>query len=73
MNELPDKNAYLAMYAFLESYFQRTRSEDVAALLADIGLLQHGGPAASAVTHEWREALERVAAGKVDGKRRLFR
>ena len=73
MTELPDRNAYLAMYAFLETYFERTRSEDVAALLADIGLLAHGGPADSAVIIEWRDALARVAEGRVDGKRRLYR
>ena len=32
MSELPDKKAYLAMYAFLESYFERTGSEDVRAI-----------------------------------------
>ena len=73
MSELPDKKAYLAMYAFLESYFERTGSEDVAVLLADIGLLAHGGPADSAVLHEWKEALARVTAGQVDAKRRLYR
>ena len=73
MIELPQKDAYLSMVAFLETYFERTRSEDVAALLADIGLLAHGGPADSAVLHEWREAVQRVAEGKVDGKRRLYR
>ena len=73
MSELPEKSAYLAMVAFLETYYERTRSEDVAALLADIGLLAHGGPADPAISHEWGEAVRRVAAGKVDGKRRLYR
>ena len=73
MTELPEKSAYLTMIAFLETYYERTRSEDVATLLADIGLLAHGGPADPAVLHEWREAVERVAAGRVDGKRRLYR
>lgn len=73
MTELPHKDAYLAMYAFLETYYERTRSEDVAALLADIGLLAHGGPADSAVLIEWRDALDRVAAGRIDAKRRLYR
>lgn len=70
---LPEKDAYLCMYAFLESCFERTRSEDIAALLADIGLLAHGGPADPAVRIDWQEAVARVKRGEVEAKRRLYR
>ncbi|MCP3703209.1 MAG: hypothetical protein GY954_09815 [Alteromonas sp.] len=68
MNEyhLTEKQAFLAMYAFLDDYYQQTGSDDIGGLLGSMSLLEDGGPADPAVTKEWHEAIQQVLGGKVN-------
>lgn len=62
---LTASQAYLAMFAFLESQFRRNRSEELAALLGSLSLLPDGRPVDTAVSSEWRAAVEAARSGKV--------
>jgi hypothetical protein len=65
---LTKKEAYLAMYAFLEDYYSRDKNDELANLLSDLSLLEDGGTADSAIEDDWNDALERVFQGKVDAR-----
>jgi hypothetical protein len=62
MKHLNEKQAYLAMCKFLESYQSRTGSADIAALLGDVqvGLFQDGDPADPASWPDWLMAVKQV-------------
>lgn len=59
------QQAYLAMFAFLESQFQSTGSGDIGALLGALSQMPDGSPADPAHQHEWAVAIEAALAGKV--------
>jgi hypothetical protein len=69
-NLSPDQ-AYLAMFAFLQSYWERGRSEDIAGLLGSMSLLEDGSPADPALASDWKDAIRLAAGGRVDSKARL--
>jgi hypothetical protein len=71
MSDLTEKEAYLAMFAFLEGHYMRTQSGDVGALLGSLALLPDGGPADSAVSNDWAMALSDAKAGRVTAGSRL--
>jgi hypothetical protein len=60
----PDQ-AYLAMFDFLATYFQRGRSEEIGALLGALSQLADGGPADPACARDWATAVKRALAGDV--------
>ena len=66
MNETTTKEAYLAMFSFLENYYELTKSDDIGSLLGSMSLLQGGGTADPAIWKEWLEAIARMEKGKVD-------
>jgi hypothetical protein len=66
MNELTPKQAYLAMYSFLESHYQRSKADDVGALLGSMSLLPDGMPADPAIASDWRLAVQSALSGSVD-------
>jgi len=66
MTDLTKKEAYLAMYSFLENEYEMTKSDDIAGLLSDMSLLQDGGTADPAAMHAWEEAIKKVKAGETD-------
>lgn len=59
------QQAYLAMFAFLESQFQSTESGDIGALLGALSLMSDGSPADPAHQREWAAAIEAALAGRV--------
>ena len=67
-SKLTNKQAFLAMYAFLEEYYESTNSDDIGGLLGSMSLLPDGGSADAAVQDEWNEAVEKVLNGQVNGK-----
>jgi hypothetical protein len=71
MSELTSKQAYLAMFSFLDDYYQRTKSDDVGSLLGSMSLLRDGTPADPAIKGEWGAAVKRALAGSVDAAMRL--
>jgi hypothetical protein len=71
MGELTREQAYLAMYSFLEGHYERSRADDVGALLGSMSLLPDGRPADPAFVEDWRLAVEAALSGKVDAAMRL--
>ncbi|MBT2325896.1 hypothetical protein J7E62_26560 [Variovorax paradoxus] len=57
MPQLSERQAYLAMLAFLGAQ-HRSRVDELGALLGSMSLLADGRPADPAITQEWRVALE---------------
>ncbi|ANI89335.1 hypothetical protein A9P82_08540 [Arachidicoccus ginsenosidimutans] len=58
---LTDKEAYLAMFYFLESLQSRTNSDDLASYLGDIRLSSYDGkPMDPALWDDWEEAIQQV-------------
>ena len=68
MDSLTKREAYEAMYAFLEALYDRTQSDDIGALLGGMSLLDDGGTADPAVWDEWEDAVRRAKERSVDAK-----
>ena len=66
MGTLTDKEAFLAMFVFLQERYERLRSDDLAALLSDLSLLPDGGTADPAAWQSWLTAIEKAKTGAVD-------
>ncbi|GGS05202.1 hypothetical protein [Deinococcus sedimenti] len=62
---IPDRLAYLSMFAFLEAYSQRTGSDEIGALLGDLQLDSVDEPFDPAVLQDWTDA---VARAREDGE-----
>lgn len=62
---LTSSEAYLAMFKFLEGYYERTSADGVGALLGDLQLTEDGKPFDSAVIGDWQIAV-RKACGNDD-------
>lgn len=52
--------AYQAMLVFLESYFNRTKADEIAALLGSLNLAKDGKPMDPAMWEDWLEAVQRA-------------
>jgi hypothetical protein len=72
MSDLTVHQAYASMYAFLEQYYERGRSDDIGALLGFMSLLPDGGTADPAIWHDWLAAVRAAEAGEVDVSLRLM-
>ncbi|MFK8031986.1 MAG: hypothetical protein AB8G18_17280 [Gammaproteobacteria bacterium] len=60
------KQAYLAMYSFLENYYTVTKSDEIGGLLGSMSLLSDGVTADPAISQEWQEAVAKVKEDRVD-------
>lgn len=65
---LTEREAYLAMFAFLAMHYERTQSDDVGSLLGSMSLLPDGKPADRALWQDWLACLERVRRNEVNAK-----
>ena len=66
MNELLDKQvAYAAMFEFLTSYFEITKSDDIGSLLGSMAVLQDGITADPAIWSEWLQCIEKAKKREV--------
>jgi len=65
---LTEKQAYLAMFAFLEQHYLRAPSDEIGNLLGSMALLPDGTPADRAYIEDWETAVRLVLSGKVDAK-----
>lgn len=54
------------MYAFLERYYDETKSDDVGALLGSMSLLPDGGTADPDVWQDWLESVKKAKEHAVD-------
>ncbi|NKC13803.1 MAG: hypothetical protein GKR94_16935 [Gammaproteobacteria bacterium] len=68
---LTDKDAYLAMFSFLEDYYKRTGSDEIGSLLSGMCLMNDGMPMDRAYWSEWELAVQKTLEGKVDADMRL--
>ena len=72
MNQnLNEKQAYLAMFSFLEDYYNRTKSDDIGSMLGAMCLTNDGMPMDAAYWHEWQLAVQKSLNGLVDAEMRL--
>jgi hypothetical protein len=71
MNVMTDKQAYAAMFHFLEEFWKRTNSDDVGALLGAMSILQDGSMADPAIVNDWRRSVEYALKGGEPGKLEL--
>lgn len=63
MNKLTDKQAYAAMFHFLEQIYLRTKSDDLGGLLGSMSLLQDGLTADPAMLKDWNKSVEYALSG----------
>lgn len=62
------RQAFLAMYAFLESYYVRTNSDDIGGLLGELSILPDGSCADPASESDWDEAVQKAISGNVNAR-----
>ncbi len=65
---MTDQEAYLAMFAFLDTYYSRNPSAALGEVLGNISLLQDGSPADPAVKEDWARALNEAKSGRVNAQ-----
>ena len=57
---IDEKTAYSAMYEFLVEYYERTKSDDVGALLGGMSLLADGNTADPAIWADWMNSVAKA-------------
>ena len=65
-NILTEKEAYMAMYSFLEAYFKMLDSDVLAMLLGSLSLLPDGDAVDPAMRREWLASVEKAKKNEVD-------
>jgi hypothetical protein len=56
---LNETSAYQAMHAFLEEYWKRGKSDEIAILLGSMQLMKDGKPADPALWSDWLKVAQR--------------
>lgn len=59
--KISNVDAFKAMILFLEDYYQKTNSDDVAVLLGGMQLLEDGITTDPAMWEEWLDCINKVA------------
>ena len=54
------QQAFEAMVLFLEGFYERTKSDDVAVLLGQMMILEDGETADPAARHDWMKGVQKV-------------
>ena len=57
---LSTKDAYKAMFVFLERIYNITKSDELGILLGSMSLLDNNKPVDSAMWEDWLKAIEKV-------------
>lgn len=60
------KEAYIAMYIFLENEYELTGSSDIGGLLGGLSLLANGSTADPAAWSDWVDAVRKAVTGNND-------
>ena len=63
---MDEKIAYAAIYEFLVVYYERTKSDDVGALLGGMSLLADGNPADPAIWSDWMNSISKARGKEAD-------
>lgn len=56
---LNEKQAFMAMFFYLEELYNKTQSDDLGALLGSMLLLSDGKPADAAIWIDWEKATKK--------------
>jgi len=67
---MTEKQAYAAMFAFLEAHYKRGPLEGIGWLLSSLALTPAGDSADPAMLYDWKDAVDRALSGDVDVRRR---
>lgn len=65
MNTLSDREAYLAMFSFLECRYNLTKSDDIGSLLGDMFFRKDGSTTDPAIWDDWCESIRKAKSGSV--------
>jgi hypothetical protein len=68
---MTEHEAYLAMFAFLASEYDLSKSDALGVLLGSMSLLPNGSPADPAILQQWRDACAKAARGEVSATLRV--
>jgi hypothetical protein len=60
MMNLTEKEAFAAMFYYLDSYYDRTKSDEIGSILGDLTLLADGMPADPAAWEDWNDAVKKA-------------
>jgi len=66
MEKLTPTEAFQAMILFLETYYERTQSDEIGALLGSLQLLEDGKPADPAMWQDWLQYSNSVKLPSVN-------
>lgn len=66
--DLTKEEAYLAMFSFLEDYYERTNSDEIGSLLSSMCLMTDGMPMDQAFWDEWEQAVQKALKEDVDAE-----
>jgi hypothetical protein len=71
-NTLTEREAYAAMYTFLDRIWERNNDIQLGSLLGDMSTLEDGDSADPAARVEWLECVEQAKKGSVDTSLQIF-
>jgi hypothetical protein len=60
---ITDKQAYAAMFYFIEELYKHTKLDELGGLLSDMAILEDGSPADPAIIRKWQEAVQYALKG----------
>ncbi|HAZ49460.1 MAG TPA: hypothetical protein DDW76_25155 [Cyanobacteria bacterium UBA11369] len=60
MEKLTEKQAFAAMVLFLESFYERTQSDEIGGLLSDLLMSEDGTTADPAAWDDWMECVRKI-------------
>lgn len=62
-DQLSTRDAYRAMFRFLEAYYDRTGSDELGAILGGLAITEDGQPMDPAAWTDWLAAVRDVTGG----------
>jgi hypothetical protein len=62
------RDAYRAMFRFLDVYYELTKSDEVAGLLGGMNLRDDGTSMDPAMWHEWLKAVQKAISSEPDNQ-----
>jgi ribosomal protein L1 len=68
---ITEQQAFEAMYAFLNEFYERTKSQEVGALLGSMSLLPDGKTADPTVWSDWQRCVRQAKRGEVQSRLEL--
>jgi hypothetical protein len=71
MNSMTEQQAYLAMFRFLEQWYERTKADELGGMLGSMALLPDGSTADPAAWKDWLKAVDHVKQGGDTGQLEL--